>query len=43
MLHLINTCIVEKECTGAEFLTNVDEVEENHGRGEVSSKLIFTD
>ena len=38
-----NTCIVEKECTDADFLTNVDEVEGNNGRGEESSKLIFTE
>ena len=36
-----HTCIVEKECTDAEFLTNVDEVEEINGRGEASSKSIF--
>ena len=41
-----NICIVEKECTDSEFLINVDEVEEveqYHGRGEASSKLIFND
>ena len=40
-----NTCIVEKECTDAEFLINVDEVEEvekYHGRDEASSKLMIT-
>ena len=35
-----NTCIVEMECTDAEFLINVDEVEKYHGRDEASSKLI---
>ena len=29
-----NTCIVEKECTHADFLTNAEEVEEDHGSGE---------
>ena len=38
-----NTCIVEKECTHADFLSNVEEVEEDHERGKASSKLIFTD
>ena len=38
-----DTCIVEKECTHAEFLTNVEEVEEDHGSGETSSELIFID
>ena len=38
MLHLT---LVEKECTDAVFLINVDEVEEINGRGEASSKSIF--
>ena len=43
MYVAFNICFVEKECTEADFLTNVEEVEGNNRRGEASSKLIFTD